>query len=83
MRLTELRLRGGVAPRTDLSQAQQVLASAELAIAEQRAVLAQDANLLRLLVGADIDPALLPSGVDEIAANFSGEHLTLKYSIPF
>lgn len=71
VRLTDLRLRGGVAPRTDLSQAQQVLASAELAIAEQRAALAQDANLLRLLVGADIDPALLPSGVDEIAASFA------------
>lgn len=71
VRLTELRLRGGVAPRTDLSQAQQVLASAELAIAEQQAALAQGVNLLRLLVGADIDQALLPGGVDEIAGSYA------------
>lgn len=67
VRLTRLRLEGGVAPRTDLSQAEQVLASAELAIAEQKAALAQDENLLRLLIGADVDPALLPTGLDEIA----------------
>ncbi|TCJ39794.1 efflux transporter outer membrane subunit [Parafrankia sp. BMG5.11] len=71
VRLTELRLRGGMAPRTDLSQAQQVLAGAELAIAEQQAALAQDLNLLRLLVGAEVEPALLPEGVDEIAASFA------------
>ena len=71
VRLTNLRLEGGIAPRTDLSQAQQVLAGAEQAIAEQQAALAQDANLLRLLVGAEVDPALLPSGLGEIAAAFA------------
>lgn len=71
VRLTELRLRGGIAPRTDLSQAQQVLASAEQAIAEQQAALAQDVNLLRLLVGTEVDPALLPAGLDEIAASYA------------
>ena len=72
VRLTRLRLEGGIAPRTDLSQAQEVLAGAELAIAEQTAVLAQDVNLLRLLVGTEVDPALLPSGLDEIAASVVG-----------
>lgn len=70
VRLTGLRLQGGVAPRTDLAQAQQILASAELAIAEQTTALAQDVNQLRLLVGADLDPALLPTGLDEIAAGY-------------
>ena len=71
VRLTTLRLQGGIAPRTDLSQAQQVLASAEQSIAEQTAALAQDANLLRLLVGDEIDRALLPAGLTEIAASFA------------
>ena len=71
VRITRLRLEGGIAPRTDLSQAQQVLASAEQSIAEQQAALAQDVNLLRLLVGAEVDPALLPRGLDEIAASYS------------
>lgn len=71
VRLTRLRLEGGVSPRTDLSQAQQILASAEQSIAEQTAALAQDANLLRLLVGADVDPTLLPASLSEIAASFA------------
>ena len=71
VRITNLRLEGGIAPRTDLSQAQQVLASAEQAIAEQTAALAQDANLLRLLVGGDVDSALLPEGLTQIAASFA------------
>lgn len=71
VRLTRLRLEGGVAPRTDLAQAQQVLASAEETIAEQTAAIAQDVNLLRLLVGADIDPALLPNGLAEIAGSYA------------
>ena len=71
VRITNLRLQGGIAPRTDLAQAQQVLASAEQAIAEQTAALAQDANLLPLLVGGEIDPALLPAGLTEIAPSFA------------
>lgn len=67
VRLTELRLRGGVAPRTDLAQAQQVLASAELAIGERTTALAQDRNLLRLLVGTEFTDALLPASIAEIA----------------
>ncbi len=71
VRLTRLRLEGGVAPRTDLSQAQQVLASAEQSIAEQTAALAQDINLLRLLVGAEVDPASLPGGLDEVMDSYA------------
>ncbi len=67
VRLTNLRLRGGVAPRTDLRQAELVLAQAQSDLAEQRTALAQDANFLRLLVGADVDPALLPASIETAA----------------
>jgi multidrug efflux system outer membrane protein len=64
--LTRLRLEGGIAPRTDLRQAQQLLATAQGDVAAQTAALAQDANLIQLLVGAPIDPALLPGGLQEV-----------------
>ena len=67
VRLTRLRLEGGVAPRTDLRQAEQVRDQALADLADQRAALAQDVNLLRLLVGAEIDPSLLPRSIDEAA----------------
>lgn len=65
VRLTRARLDGGVAPRTDLRQAEQILATAEDAIAAQTSALAQDENLLRLLVGSDVDRALLPASLAE------------------
>lgn len=64
VRLTRIRLEGGIAPRTDLRQAEQVLATAQANIAEQRTALAQDVNLLQLLVGAPVDPAQLPGGIE-------------------
>jgi len=67
--LTEARLRGGVAPRTDLLQAQQVLETARADLAQQRALVAQDANLLQLLVGAPVDRSLLPNSIDEAATS--------------
>jgi multidrug efflux system outer membrane protein len=67
VRLTDLRLKGGIAPRTDLAQAQQVLAGAQSDVAVQRTALAQDVNALRLLVGTEIDPALLSTAIEEAA----------------
>ena len=66
--LTKARLDGGVAPRTDLLQAQQVLETARGDIAEQRTALAQDVNLLQLLVGAPIAAANLPASIKQAAA---------------
>jgi multidrug efflux system outer membrane protein len=66
VRLTQARLDGGVAPRTDLRQAEQILATAEDSIAQQKTALAQDENLIRLLVGGDIDRGLLPAGLAEV-----------------
>ena len=71
VRLVEARLKGGVAPRTDLRQAEQVLETARGDLASQQAALAQDINALRLLVGADFDPALLPTGIEEVNAGLA------------
>ena len=67
VRLTRARLQGGIAPRTDLRQAEQILEGARADAADQKTALAQDVNLLRLLVGADVDPALLPASIDQAA----------------
>ncbi|MEI9927158.1 MAG: efflux transporter outer membrane subunit [Sphingomonas sp.] len=65
--LTRARLEGGIAPRTDLRQAEQVLTGAQADLAEETTALAQDVNALQLLVGAPIDAALLPASIDEAA----------------
>lgn len=67
VRLTDARRRGGVSPRTDVRQAEQILATAEADLAEQRTLLAQDVNALQLLVGAPIDAAQLPAGIEQAA----------------
>lgn len=65
VKLTRLRLDGGIAPRSDLRQAEQILATAEADIAQQTTALAQDVNALQLLVGAPVDTALLPQSIDD------------------
>ena len=67
VRLTRLRLEGGIAPRTDLRQAEQILTQAQADLAQQRTLVAQDVNALQLLVGGPIDPRLLPATIDEAA----------------
>ena len=63
--LTRIRLQGGVAPRTDLSQAIEILSVAQADVARERTAVAQDVNALQLLVGAPIDPKLLPGSIDQ------------------
>lgn len=65
VRLTRIRLEGGIAPRTDLSQAQEILNQAQAALAQQRTQVAQDVNALQLLVGAPISPTLLPASIEQ------------------
>jgi multidrug efflux system outer membrane protein len=69
--LTSLRLKGGVAPRTDLRQAEQILETARGDVARQQTALAQDANVTRLLIGADFDQALLPASISEVLASLA------------
>jgi multidrug efflux system outer membrane protein len=68
VRLTRLRLEGGVAPRTDLSQAEQILSQAQADLAQQKTFVAQDVNALRLLIGGPVDALLLPASLDEAGA---------------
>lgn len=63
--LTRLRLEGGIAPRTDLRQAEQTLSVAQADLAQQRTAVAQDVNALQLLIGAPIDPKQLSGSIDE------------------
>jgi multidrug efflux system outer membrane protein len=65
VRITRLRLEGGIAPRTDLSQAVQTLSIAQADLEQQRTAVAQDVNALQLLVGSPVAPALLPGSIDE------------------
>ena len=65
VRLTRLRLEGGVAPRTDLRQAEQILDQAQADLARQRTAVAQDVNALQLLVGAPVAPSLLAPSIDD------------------
>jgi len=63
VRLTRARLDGGIAPLTDVAQAETILATAQSDLAVQTTALAQDINALRLLIGEEVDAALLPSGI--------------------
>uniref|UniRef100_UPI0035C9C586 efflux transporter outer membrane subunit n=1 Tax=uncultured Sphingomonas sp. TaxID=158754 RepID=UPI0035C9C586 len=65
--LTRMRLDGGVAPRTDLAQAQIIQQTALSDLATQTTLVAQDGNALQLLVGAPVDLALLPASIEEAA----------------
>lgn len=65
--LTRARVAGGVAARIDLAQAELILATADADLAEQTTAIAQDVNALHLLVGAPVDPALLPPSIEGAA----------------
>jgi multidrug efflux system outer membrane protein len=65
VRITRVRLEGGVAPRLDLDQAQLILTQAQADVAQQKALLAQDVDALQLLVGAPIAATMLPSSIDD------------------
>jgi multidrug efflux system outer membrane protein len=62
-------LRGGVAARSDFDQAEQVLATAEADLAAQTTAVAQDRNLIELLVGAPVDPSLLAGDLGAVSAS--------------
>ncbi len=66
--LTRARLEGGVSPRTELRQAEQVLTQAQADVARQTTLVAQDVNALQLLVGGPIDPSLLSPSIAEAGA---------------
>lgn len=78
VRLTRARLKGGIAPRTDLRQAETVLAAAQADVASLRAALAQDLNALQLLLGAPLDQNLMPSSIEDASQGLK----TLPVGLP-
>ncbi|MDB5700397.1 MAG: transporter [Sphingomonadales bacterium] len=68
--LTRARLKGGVAPRTDLRQAETVLDQARSDAASLTTQVAQDRNALELLVGGPVADAELPSSIESVDSSF-------------
>ncbi|HEY2753382.1 efflux transporter outer membrane subunit [Phenylobacterium sp.] len=64
--LTRARLKGGVAPRTDLRQAETVLEQANSDVADLTTIAAQDRNALELLVGASVPDSDLPASIESV-----------------
>ena len=64
--LTQARLSGGVAPRTDLRQAQTVLEQANSDVANLTTIVAQDRNALELLVGGRVADTDLPASIEAV-----------------
>lgn len=66
-RLTEQRHEFGAVSGLEVAQARTQTETARAAAAGFRGAVAQDRNLLQLLVGAPLDPALLPQGMSDVA----------------
>lgn len=64
--LTRARLAGGIAPRSDLRQAETVLAQALSDVANLTTIVAQDRNALELLVGAPVADDQLPASIETV-----------------
>ncbi|UVO53136.1 efflux transporter outer membrane subunit [Sphingomonas sp. SUN039] len=64
--LTRARLSGGIAPRTDVRQAETVLATAQSDVASLTTIVQQDRNALDLLVGAPVAETDLPPSIEAV-----------------
>ncbi|MDB5682494.1 MAG: efflux transporter outer rane subunit, partial [Sphingomonas bacterium] len=64
--LTRARQKGGIAPRSDLRQAETVLAQARSDRADLITAVAQDRNLLELLVGGPVGDGELPPSIESV-----------------
>jgi multidrug efflux system outer membrane protein len=64
--LTQARLSGGVAARSDLTQAQTLLDQARSDQQQRITQVAQDRNALELLVGGPVPDAALPAGIEGV-----------------
>ena len=71
VRLTSRRVAGGIAPLTDQRQAELTLHIAEADIAADTSAVAQDANALRLLAGADVPNEDLPTNIADASAHIA------------
>ncbi len=71
LELTRARLKGGVAPRSDVRQAETVMAQAQSDLAALTTVVAQDRNALRLLVGTDVTVSDEPESIEAMTRKLS------------
>ena len=62
--LTRARLTGGIAPRTDVRQAETLLETAQSDVASLTTQVAQDRNALELLVGGPVADVELPASIE-------------------
>lgn len=79
--LTQARLSGGIAPRTDLRQAQTILATAQSDLARAITAQAQDRNLLELLVGAPLETDLLPETIEQVGPSIGEPAMSLSSDV--
>jgi multidrug efflux system outer membrane protein len=79
--LVRTRFEGGIASRTDLAQAITILSTAESDLARQKTAVAQDRNLLTLLVGAGVEDALLPASIEQAGDTVVDPQLALSTEI--
>lgn len=70
VQLTEARRAGGIAPRSDVRQAETVLAQARADRANQITLVAQDRNAIELLVGAPVTDADLAESIESVDGLF-------------
>ncbi len=66
LELTRARLKGGIAPRSDVRQAETILDQARSDFAAQTTLVAQDRNALELLVGAPVADSALPASIESV-----------------
>ena len=66
LELTRARLKGGIAPRSDVRQAETVLDQARSDFAAQTTLVAQDRNALELLAGAPVPDEALPASIESV-----------------
>lgn len=64
--LTKARLSGGIAPRTDLRQAETIEATARSDVANLSTIVEQDRNALELLIGGPVDESDLPAAIESV-----------------
>ena len=69
--LTRARLEGGVNTRIDVRQAEQILEGAKADVASLTTSVAQDINLLQLLVGAPVSEEHLPQSLASVASHIN------------
>lgn len=79
--LARIRLEGGIDSLVEMAQARTILATAQADLALQKTAIAQDENALRLLVGAQIDPALLPASIEQAAPGIAVPPVELDSAI--